>query len=93
MNLIHLYFLQYLFCLFAVIVGALWCECWHVTTVESVRYKIKYTWETLNGEIDKERFEHVRKQLKMQLTNARQRWNICLAYLGRFAEKEEKSES
>ena len=49
--------------------------------------KMKIAWETLKGIIDKERFEHVRKRLEMQLTNAEQWRETCLAYFGRFAEK------
>ena len=43
-------------------------------------------WDSLEGKIDRERFEHVRARLKMQLGNAKEWRDVCIGYFGRFAE-------
>jgi alpha-glucuronidase len=50
--------------------------------------KMKIAWETLNGRIDDERFEHVHRRLVMQLINAEQWRNTCLEYFGEFVNKQ-----
>ncbi len=49
-------------------------------------------WDSLQGKIDPERFEHVQNRLNMQKENALLWRDVCLKYFGRFAEKEEKRE-
>ena len=42
-------------------------------------------WDSLEGKIDRQRFDHVKARLVMQLENARQWRDVCLKYFGRFA--------
>lgn len=44
-------------------------------------------WASLEGKIDKERFEHVKKRLDIQLENAKEWRDVCIEYFGKFAEK------
>ncbi|MBN1833346.1 MAG: alpha-glucuronidase [Deltaproteobacteria bacterium] len=53
--------------------------------VESVMTMQK-AWDSLEGKIDEERFEHVKARLEMQLENAQEWRDVCLDYFGRFAE-------
>lgn len=43
-------------------------------------------WDSLEGKIDQERFEHVSERLEMQLENAMEWRDVCLEYFGGFAE-------
>ncbi|MFC1838640.1 alpha-glucuronidase family glycosyl hydrolase [Thermodesulfobacteriota bacterium] len=45
------------------------------------------TWNTLEGKIDQQRFDHVKDRLKMQLENAKKWRDVCIEYFGRFAEE------
>ncbi len=49
-------------------------------------------WDSLQGEIDPERFEDVENRLNMQKQNAVRWRDTCLKYFGKFAETEEKRE-
>lgn len=40
-------------------------------------------WASLEGQVDDERFEHVRLRLAMQLTNAKQWRDVCLGYFAK----------
>jgi alpha-glucuronidase len=44
------------------------------------------TWETLQGKIDDQRYEHVSKRLKEQQENARLWRDVCVKYFRQFAE-------
>ncbi|MGD9159286.1 MAG: alpha-glucuronidase family glycosyl hydrolase [Desulfobacteraceae bacterium] len=44
-------------------------------------------WDALEGKVDKERFEHVKARLKMQLENAKEWRDVCVGYFSQFAEK------
>jgi alpha-glucuronidase len=44
------------------------------------------TWNSLEGKIDQQRFDHVKERLELQLENAQQWHDVCLEYFGRFAE-------
>ncbi len=52
--------------------------------------KMKAAWISLAGKVDQERFEHVNRRLEMQLTNAEQWRDICLAYFGQFVKVNEE---
>ncbi len=52
---------------------------------------MKKAWESLEGKVDRERFEHVKVRLEMQLDNAKEWRDVCLAYFRQFAEKEKQS--
>jgi alpha-glucuronidase len=47
----------------------------------------------LEGKIDPERFEEVRRRLQIQADNARQWRDVCLEYFGRFANPIEKQKA
>jgi len=47
---------------------------------------IQKAWNSLEGKIDQQRFDHVKARLEMQLENARRWRDVCLEYFGRFAE-------
>jgi alpha-glucuronidase len=51
--------------------------------------KMKVAWETLDGKIDEERFEHVCQRLQMQLDDAEKWRDSCLAYFRQFAEMQD----
>jgi len=50
-------------------------------------------WASLEGKIDPERFEEVRRRLQIQADNARQWRDVCLEYFGRFANSIEKQKA
>lgn len=54
---------------------------------------MKEEWASLKGKIDKQRFEHVQKQLDMQLENAIQWRDTCLKYFETFAKSVEKKDA
>ncbi|MCI0477815.1 MAG: hypothetical protein L0Y55_16350, partial [Anaerolineales bacterium] len=47
-------------------------------------------WQSLESQIDRERFEHVSQRLVHQLDNAREWRDVCLEYFGRFANQENR---
>lgn len=72
----------------------LWEElqaCYHrgVAYVE----QMQTTWETLEEWIDRQRFEEVQRLLALQVENARQWRDVCLAYFGAFAGAVENNRS
>ena len=46
-------------------------------------------WNSLENKIDRERFDHVKTRLAMQLQDAREWRDVCLEYFGRFADPNE----
>jgi alpha-glucuronidase len=48
-------------------------------------FAMQKAWYSLEDKIDRQRFDHVKKRLEMQLENAQQWRDICLEYFGRFA--------
>jgi len=43
-------------------------------------------WDSLEGKIDRQRFDHVKTRLEMQRENAEQWRDVCIKYFDRFAE-------
>lgn len=44
-------------------------------------------WDSLEGKVDTERFEHVKARLELQLENAKEWRDVCIGYFSQFAEK------
>ncbi len=63
----------------------LWDELQHHYNrgVEGV-IRIQKEWNTLEGKIDQQRFDHVKERIKMQLENALEWRDTCLDYFGQF---------
>jgi alpha-glucuronidase len=56
--------------------------------VEYVR-SMQQDWNSLENKIDRQRFDHVKARLAVQLQNAQQWRDVCLEYFGRLAEPNE----
>jgi alpha-glucuronidase len=52
--------------------------------VEYVR-SMQQDWDSLEHKIDRQRFDHVKTRLAIQLQNAQEWRDVCLEYFGRFA--------
>ena len=46
------------------------------------------TWQSLQPNIDPQRYQHVSQRLARQLDNAREWREVCLNYFGQFANRE-----
>ncbi len=44
-------------------------------------------WDSLDGKIDQERFDHVKERLQIQLENAKEWRDVCVKYFGGFVQK------
>ena len=50
-------------------------------------------WDSLGGGVDKERFDHVKARLELQIENAKEWRDVCIKYFGKFVETSEKNKN
>lgn len=48
-------------------------------------------WNSLEGKIDRERFDHVKTRLDMQFENSKEWRDVCIRYFGQFVKDDNKS--